>query len=1277
MASERTWEEPGEERGSLPLDIDDVHVLLQVEQEQIQKRTFTNWVNAQLSKRRPPVAVLDLFNDFRDGSRLLDLLEVMCSQRLSREKGRGVFQHRMNIERALAFLRGKSIKLVNINVPDIMDGKPSIILGLIWTIIMHFHIEELASTLSFSSRQSSLESLASLDTRSTNSSARSSPVPPGGSPLHTRFRISAKKALLLWVREQCHKAGCTLTVKDFKVSWRSGVVFLAILCALRPDVVSLSKAKTRSNRQNLEEAFHVAERELHIPRLLDPADVDVRDPDEKSIMTYVAQFLQYSKDLPASEDDMQVQYLSPTASISPVNLPCDFTPAVATSPLRQTSTTQKVQEVTCWLEQAYQELLEGWECTEDESYAERYHVFQTFVVSFNEQRRPVMPLLTAMKRTGKLSEEQRALRHAWDSLAEKLREYKTELDLSLPSPLDTVGRWLLRAEEALVDGNYDRQAHTQAAQEAREKHELFKLCLEEMPRHVKTFQIFQNTSDYGDMMVPSDKLEEIKRRFTTVRVSAKYHGIRLEYQEHRHTVLDLLAQLTLKLRTWKRGYISQETVRVLMKDFNETVNKQGLPSLLEGTLCKLRHIANKYTSKSALAGDANRVSNQMKDLEAETAAMLEEVKMVKGTIARTLTAWDSYCDTYSSLQAWLEQGTQSNRHGQQAEVTVEMMSEWSSYRERLNEVGNYLMDVTDPQTSRSISDDLCRINLMWAEFVKRTQFELVEEQSLSPPSPQSLQGFIREAKQLLKEPVEVLSGSLITYRKRLQFMIRKIQDVELESLSPSLECSAETLNKLKQAIPEVLQTLCEAVQVCEELQQNVSSLDVRLAELINWEVEIREYYELVNEKSRHQRGQDPRTRSLISKGLQLEGQVVMEEQDLQEMVMSRQKNSPLQYLIASTMQDRVRATVAQSQEALGMLSSLGSRRDRSPTGHQPPQKVFIQEQEVSPETPPQPVPVIVVQEYQEEKGQTQTVTKSQLMKEAVEDFPGQKKAEADTPLQNLPEVRPHSELVGAVALGEPKRRKRGDDKKSMESQDTEQTPEQIQQAPTRQQPLTVQQEPTQLQMELDTQQQTRGQQQQARIQKQGESQQQTVFHRSMKIRKSQKRAENRPWIQQKAQAEVLAQEQMGEVPPQPKVITTAVSPSPVSISDQVQAQTKVTRVQQQQPVTITTSVRSQAQISTSHANQTQAKMITQTHAEVTQGQQQHPVLQVNEPQQQHPMTVFASVASQPTMGPVQSEPKSVTQTQFQVTQSNGIHNHSPPPHYFSHQQSNQRCDRQS
>nr|XP_023829384.1 nesprin-2-like [Salvelinus alpinus] len=370
-----------------------------VEQEQIQKRTFTNWINAQLSKRSPPTTVLDLFSDLRDGARLLDLLEVMSGQRMKRERGHGFFQHRGNIQTALNFLKKKSVKLVNINIPDIIEGRPSIILGLIWTIILHCHIEELASTLSFSSRHSSLDSLASLDSRSSSPALGSptpgSPAPRGrASPLHTRFRVSAKKALLTWVRDQCQRADCSLSVKDFKCSWRSGMAFLGILCSLRPDLVDLTQAQSRSNQQNLEEAFRLAEQELHIPRLLEPQDVDVKDPDEKSIMTYVAQFLQYSNDLPTPPDDDDLQ----------------------------ASPNQRAREVTCWLQRAYQELLEVWASTEKKAYAERYQAFQAFAVSFSEQRRPVMPLLGAMRRCPEPSEEQRALRAAWDCLEEKVRE---------------------------------------------------------------------------------------------------------------------------------------------------------------------------------------------------------------------------------------------------------------------------------------------------------------------------------------------------------------------------------------------------------------------------------------------------------------------------------------------------------------------------------------------------------------------------------------------------------------------------------------------------------------------------------------------------------------------------------------------------------------------------------------------------------------------------------------------------------------------------------------
>uniref|UniRef100_A0AAR2KFY0 Calponin-homology (CH) domain-containing protein n=1 Tax=Pygocentrus nattereri TaxID=42514 RepID=A0AAR2KFY0_PYGNA len=1302
MASERT-SDPLVEGGSLPLDIDNVHILLQVEQEQIQKRTFTNWVNAQLSKRRPPVTVLDLFNDFRDGTRLLDLLEVMCGQRMSREKGKGMFQHRAHIEKGLAFLKRKSIKLVNINVSDIMDGKPSIILGLIWTIIMHFHIEELASTLSFSSRQSSLESLASLDTRSTSSSARSSPVPPRGSPLHTRFRISAKKALLLWVREQCHKAGCTLNVKDFKASWRSGVVFLAILYALRPDLVDLSKARSRTNRQNLEEAFRIAERELHIPRLLDPADVDVRDPDERSIMTYVAQFLQYSKDAPADEE-------------------------------MQTSTNQKAQEVTCWLEQAYQELLEGWDSTEGESYSERYHVFHTFIVSFNEQRRPVMPLLTAMKRTPRLSEEQRALRHAWDSLAEKLREYKTELDLSMPAPLDTVGRWLLRVEEALADGEADPQDHSRAAQEAREKQELLKVCLEEMPHHIKMFQNFQNMDEYGEMLVPADKLEEMKRRFTSVRVSSKYHGIKLEYQEHRHTVLDLLARLKIKLCAWKRAYISQEAVRVLVQDWNETVNKQTLPSMLEGSLYKLKHIASKYTSKSALAGDSSHVSKEVKTLEMETAATLQDVKMVKGIMGRVLAAWDSYCDSYSSLHAWLEQGTQSNRHGQRAEVTAEMMAEWSSRQAHLNDVGNYLIESTDPQTSRSLSDELCRINLLWADFVRRTQFDLVEESSVRPASPQTLQCLVREANQLLKEPVEVLSGSLRTYRKRLQFMMKKIKDVDLDSLTPSPECLAETLSKLKQAIPEVLQTLCEAMQVCEELQQSVCGLDGRLAELLHWEAEAREFYQLLKERAhKHQRGEDARTRLLISRGLQLEGQVVMEEQDLQVMVMSGQKNSPLQYLISSAMQDRVRATVAQSQEAVGLLSSLGARRDRSPTGRQPPQKIFVQERECEtesnkrqtssttesmsasedreqtdfqppvkhrplqpsrysaqvavPKTQPevQPVPMIVVQEYHEEKKspplqtyqEAQAVAKTQLWKEPREDPQHILTSKGHEQAQTFAKVKPQAvtkEQAKAETKEEPMQQELGDTNETVKTHklhlnskqstlqaqiSSQQQMPACQQIPTQPEVNTQQQnqQSTTALKQLDIHQQTQAQQQQIQVE-------QHDTQKPIKVRKSQARSEHRPWLQQKGQAEVLTTarpKDKSKVSSEVHLKTTVavtVAPTPDPIEGQAewvtQTQTKLSKPPETQPKLskIDQPAVKQAKVSQVKQQQsvTQAKVseVQQqqpgTQARVSQAQQQQSVTQAkaDEVQQQQPLAQMLSKAQPPAM--ISTEPLRQPQT---------------------------------
>uniref|UniRef100_UPI0037E98A37 nesprin-2a n=1 Tax=Semicossyphus pulcher TaxID=241346 RepID=UPI0037E98A37 len=871
-----------EDDGGIPLDIDNVHMLLQVEHEQIQKRTFTNWINAQLSKRCPPSFVSDLFSDLRDGSQLLDLLEVMTGQPMKRQRGRGVFQQRANIETALNFLKKKSIKLVNINIPDITDGRPSIILGLIWTIILHCHIEELASTLAYSSCHSSLDSLTSLDSFS-GSPVPASPVPAGRtSPLHRRFRISAKKALLMWVRDQCQRVGCSVSVKDFKKSWRSGEAFLAILCSLRPQLVDLSLVRSRSNQENLEEAFHLAERELHIPRLLEPQDVDVKDPEEKSIMTYVAQFLQYSNDMPAPDDHLQVP------------------------------PSERAQEVTCWLQQTYQELLEARTAAEKSSFVEKYQVFQRLADSFSEQRKPVMTLLAAIKRCPELSQEQRALRTAWDRLEEELQRCKVDLDSSLPPPLDSVVLWLQRAEAALTEEGGKEKDHADAAKDARAQQDKLKTLIKEMSHHVNTLDTYQNVDDSGKLVVPLEKYDEVKRRLTHIRVTAKYQGIKLEYQESHHTVLDLLGRIRAKIQTWKAPYRSQETVNQLLQDWHETVERQGQLLILMDELQVLKEKANAYTSKAALGQDSHLVTRQVKEAESETESVRQAVTAVRGTMERVVSAWETYNNCMTSLQTWLTQETHSSPQD---------MSEWMSCQARLNEAGNFLTEVTESSTSLALAEQLSKVNMQWAECMKRTMFEVSSEPSVGPLCSQTVHSLTQEASLLLQQPLEVSSVPLKANRQKLQLLSKKMAEVDRSSLSPSPDIETSHIESLQRSLPQML---AEAERACGELQRAASRLEGRLAELDRWSTEALDCYKQLKEKKHRGRSAlESTAKVLISRGLQLENQVVTEGQDLQDVVAQALKTSPLQHLSTSDVQDRMSEAVSHCQDILGMFSSLG------------------------------------------------------------------------------------------------------------------------------------------------------------------------------------------------------------------------------------------------------------------------------------------------------------------------------------------------------------------
>ncbi|GFT80923.1 spectrin beta chain, non-erythrocytic 5 [Nephila pilipes] len=228
---------------------------LQEERLHIQKKTFTKWMNSFLQKAR--MEVEDLFTDLADGKKLLKLLEIISGEKLGKPNHGKMRVHKIeNVNKSLAFLHTK-VRLESIGAEDIVDGNPRLILGLIWTIILRFQIQEIE-----------------IDVNEDDESSE---------------KKSAKDALLLWCQRKT--AGYPgVNIQDFHVSWRNGLGFNALIHSHRPDLINYPALHNNSHIQNLNNAFDVAQKELGIPRLLDAEDVDINKPDEKSVITYVASY---------------------------------------------------------------------------------------------------------------------------------------------------------------------------------------------------------------------------------------------------------------------------------------------------------------------------------------------------------------------------------------------------------------------------------------------------------------------------------------------------------------------------------------------------------------------------------------------------------------------------------------------------------------------------------------------------------------------------------------------------------------------------------------------------------------------------------------------------------------------------------------------------------------------------------------------------------------------------------------------------------------------------
>ncbi|XP_003386482.1 PREDICTED: alpha-actinin-1-like [Amphimedon queenslandica] len=224
-------------------------LLLDLAWERQQKKTFTAWCNSHL--RKVGIQIKEIDQDLRDGMVLLRLLEVISGEKITpREKKVKLRVHKISLlNQALGFIAEKGVKLVGIGAEEICDGNLKMTLGMIWTIILRFAIQDI-----------SVEEL------------------------------SAKEGLLLWCQRKTQPYK-NVNVNNFHTSFKDGLAFCALIHRHRPDLIDYDSLKKSNDMYNLNLAFDVAEKHLDIPKMLDAEDIHASArPDERSIMTYVSAY---------------------------------------------------------------------------------------------------------------------------------------------------------------------------------------------------------------------------------------------------------------------------------------------------------------------------------------------------------------------------------------------------------------------------------------------------------------------------------------------------------------------------------------------------------------------------------------------------------------------------------------------------------------------------------------------------------------------------------------------------------------------------------------------------------------------------------------------------------------------------------------------------------------------------------------------------------------------------------------------------------------------------
>ena len=223
-----------------------------------QIKVFSRWVESHLSEGKANVQVHDVTKDLTNGVALVELAEILTHKNAPNNWAHNpahIAQMVTNNDTAIDMFTKDGVHFVGISGKDIHDSKEKLVLGLVWTLILHYSIGQ---SIANDSKYNSSAVFSSSDPAKNN-----------------------RDALMQWAIDRTESY---THVKDFKPYSMS---MCTLLDSYVPDKINYHTLDPNNKKHNAELATRVM-KELGIPVFLDSDDLQEATVDEKALLTQLS-----------------------------------------------------------------------------------------------------------------------------------------------------------------------------------------------------------------------------------------------------------------------------------------------------------------------------------------------------------------------------------------------------------------------------------------------------------------------------------------------------------------------------------------------------------------------------------------------------------------------------------------------------------------------------------------------------------------------------------------------------------------------------------------------------------------------------------------------------------------------------------------------------------------------------------------------------------------------------------------------------------------------------